>query len=443
MHKGYLPYVDIWDRKPWGLFFLYYLIAFCSYTPLAYQLVATLFVTATAWVIGRLATLGRAVPKAGLYCGIVYLLWLDRLQGFGGQTPVFYNLFMATAALLVFRARTILRAGRAPWSVAAAMLLAGCAITIKTTAVFESLFLGITCAVWFMQAPVSRDRKGATIAALALAGAAPSLAITAWYALHGYWQIYWQAMVLSNLAKPTNTDSSAIRAVIDFIIVAPILIVAALSLPDWKGPLFHFVRWWLLAAFIGLCSVPNFFMHYALPILVPLCVLPERLFERRIVGPVALALLAAWSLQNTHAFDFERTQKTRQSLAALVRAIRTHDNGHGLFVVDSASQLYMLTDQPIPTPLIFPSHLGLAFEKDVSHLSTMGEVRRVLRTSPGTVVIPHQPIDGPPNMEVFRAVRRYVHTHCRRVASVRLYEIMNVIPTDVWAQCHPGKLHRE
>ena len=78
-----------------------------------------------------------------MLAGLVYLLMLGPLQGFGGQSPVFYNLPMAWAALIVVDALPALQRGEAPRRLVAAMLLAGFAVTIKTTAVFEAAFLGL------------------------------------------------------------------------------------------------------------------------------------------------------------------------------------------------------------------------------------------------------------------------------------------------------------
>jgi hypothetical protein len=194
MHEQHaVPYVDVWDRKPWGLFFLYYVIAAISYAPIAYQLAATCFAAATAWVIGRIACVWNRT-QGGVLAGIAYLLWLEQEQGFGGQSPVFYNLFVAAAVLLVLRALPDLREGRAGRSTFLAMLLCGCAITIKQTSLFEGAFLGLYAAFALWHSPMPRRSVLATIAAWALIGAAPTLAIAAWYWWEGYWSIYWHAM---------------------------------------------------------------------------------------------------------------------------------------------------------------------------------------------------------------------------------------------------------
>jgi len=54
--RGELPYVDVWDRKPVGLFVLYAAIRLLGGDGIVqYQVVATLFAAATAWVVARIA----------------------------------------------------------------------------------------------------------------------------------------------------------------------------------------------------------------------------------------------------------------------------------------------------------------------------------------------------------------------------------------------------
>lgn len=438
MHHGAIPYVDVWDRKPWGLFFLYYLIAFISYAPLAYQLIATFFATATAWVIGRFASIWSNA-RGGLLAGVAYILWLNQLHGFGGQAPVFYNLFILVAALLVFRALDRLRAGEAPYTVPLAMLLAGLAITIKPTAVFESCFLGIYATATILRSSLPRRRSCAHVLAWAIIGAAPMLAISAWYALHGYWHIYWQAMVLSSADRPMFLFPSTIRMLITFVIVAPLLMVTVMSLATWRDESRRFVAWWLLAALLGLLSVPNFYMHYSLPVLVPLCLSSAMFLSRPIAGPIAIVCLAIFAVRTTDSFEFERTRKSREAFVELAETIRQHDDGSPLFIVDGPPQLYTMTGKPFPTPLIFSHHLGDENEKDLSHLSTLGETRRVLALRPGIIVTPSKPREGPPNMEVLNLVYAYMKTHCRRVADIETPDFLDTARIDVWVDCRKGR----
>lgn len=434
MHHGAVPYVDVWDRKPWGLFFLYYLITGISSAPIGYQLAATLFAAATAWVIGRIALLWTNRQGAVL-AGLAYLIFLTPFQGYGGQSPVFYNLFMALAVLLALHATPTLRKGLVPASSHAAMLLAGIAITIKTTAFFEAAFVGLWCSGVLLRSPWSKHPPGRTIAIWALTGAAPVLLIAAAYALAGHWTIYWNAMVTSNFAKPTSWPSAAIRFAIMFSRLAPLSVVAALALPEIPDDKRRFMLLWLLAAFASVASASHFFMHYALSFLVPLSVAGAAFLDRKWLGPLALVAISWFALNDSRVLDFAHARRSRAAFAELTSAIRAHDDGGPLFVFDGPHQLYTMTGKPFPTPLVFAPHLSDLKEKDVSTLSTLGEVKRVLAMRPSTIVAPPQPREGPPNLETDSLVRAYFHAHCKRVARVSAPDWLNESTIDVWADC--------
>lgn len=434
MHHGAVPYVDVWDRKPWGLFFLYYLITAISDQPLAYQLAATGFAAATAWTIARIASRWHAGQGAVL-AGLAYLLWLEQAQGFFGQAPVWYNLFVASAALLVLDAAEGLRAGKVTWRCWVAMALGGCAVTIKQTSLFESAWLGLYAAQALWLSPLAARRKLLTLAGWAALGAAPTLAIASGYALAGHGAIWWQAMVGANLHKTIDPTSSAIRALIMFVMLAPFLMLVVLSLPGMAREERRFLFGWLAAAAVGLLSVPNFYPHYALPILVPLSLAGAGFLGGRWTGPLALAAMALLAFRDTQVLDFGHAARSRAALSELAEAVRRHDDGGPLFVYDGPFQLYGMTGHRFVTPLVFPTHLAQAIEKDVSHLSTLGEVRRVLAERPSTVVLASKPRQGPVNWETMVPVRAYALRNCRLVARVMTPEWLHEETIDVWAEC--------
>lgn len=433
MHKGALPYVDVWDRKPFGLFALSWLIAFVSYDMPAYQIAAALFAAGTAWAIARIARQWAGTTGA-LLAGVAYLLWLAPLQGYGGQSPVFYNLFIALAALLVFRALPDLRAGRVPKSIPCAMLLAGCGITIKTTAFFEAAFLGIyaSYSLWRSAAPAQQVLKAAIV--WALIGAVPSVLIAVSYWAMGHWTEYWHAMVTANLDKPPHWPTSLARLKVMAIALAPVALIALPGLAFLKCEARGFVLCWLVAALLGLASVPNFYIHYALPLLVPLCVAASGLLARRAIGIGGLAFLAILSLtmapvQPGHA------AKSAAAIDRLTRDIREHVGKGPLLLYDAPPELYIRTGQPFITPLVFPTHLAHLIEKDVSHLSTLGETKRVLALRPGAVAMAVPPRNGPVNEETHRLVLAYVGRNCRLVDVVPTLERQRTDMIAVWGDC--------
>lgn len=430
MHHGALPYVDIWDRKPFGLFLIYYLIAAVSASPAAYQVAATLFAVLTAWVIGRIADLWSK-GVGGLLAGIAYLFLLSAFQGFGGQSPVFYNLFIALAAWLVARSLPQLRAGEVPRSVLIAMLSAGFAITIKTTAFFEAAFLGLF--VLFILPAALRLREAPR---LALVGAAPALLIALGYALSGHWSEYWQAMTGANLsADRWEPYSAQIRFRLMLAALAPLLALAAFGWLDLKGEARRFVGLWLLAAVIGLAAFPYFHLHYALPLLVPLCVAAWAFLSRKWIGPAALIGLCLFAFTRSPPIDLAHTARSKAAMSELASLITSHGGERGLLVYEGPPFLYTLTGQPFPSPLAFPAHLYHAIEKDVSHLSTLGEVTRVLAARPGVIVMTREPRDGPINAETHAAVLAHVRTKCRLVGEVTAPERLRADKVLVWGDC--------
>ena len=439
MHHGALPYVDIWDRKPFGLFLIYYLIAGISDAALTYQLVATGFAAATAWVIARFGSL-RDKSIGGVLAGICYLLWLAPMQGFGGQTPIFYNLFIAAAMLLLIRAIPSLERGRICSSACMAMVLAGCAITVKTTAVFEAAMCGLI-AVWIAaRSGQSIQATGRHLLTYAALGAAPSLMIGLYYWGIGHFPEFWHGVVTSNLRKPPpDSFSMGVRALIMFAYLSPLLILTVFGLMDADRRARRFMLLWLLAAFVGLISVPRFYAHYALPLLVPLCVAAIPFLSRHAIGWAATAVVAGISVWLAPPFQFAETARSQRAIDELADAVTHHGTSGPLLVYDGPPQLHQLTGKPLVTPLTFYAHLSDLAEKDVSHLSTLDEVRRVIALGPGVVIMANPIRSAPVNQETYAVVRNYVTVRCRLVKTVTAYERLRAYQVEVWGDCAPGR----
>ena len=149
VQDGVWPYVDIWDRKPVGLFVLYAaLSAIKSDSFVPYQVAALFSATLTAWIIVRIAS-GIVAQTPAFTGGILYLVGLTFFGGYGGQAPVFYNLIVAAAALVLVRTvmgnvETNIRPNRRLFSGGClCMLLIGIAMQIKYSVVFEGLYFGL------------------------------------------------------------------------------------------------------------------------------------------------------------------------------------------------------------------------------------------------------------------------------------------------------------
>ena len=434
MHHGALPYVDVWDRKPLGLFLLYWAITGISPAPIAYQIAACISATLTAFVIGAIARRWSG-PQGAVLAGVAYLAWLTPLFGFGGQSPVFYNLLIACAALLVLGAQPVLASGRRSKRAALAMLLAGMAITIKTSAAFEGAWLGLACLSATRQCNRPLIWIVARAATWIMLGLGPSLAIALYYAAVGHWPEFWQAMVTANLTKGSDWLTSALRLAMLLRLLLPAVLAAAAGLLLVPGERRGFLTGWLVAALLGLVAVPNFYPHYALPLLVVLCACAAPLFNRGVAGIIAAALVVGLALHAEPAFPPGQAARSEATFAALAAAVRAHDGGHGLLVYAGPAQLYPLTGNRFPTPLAFETHLSQVTERNVSHLDTLAEMRRVIAARPGAVVLPQEVRNGPVIPETWALVTGYVRAHCRLITRRRTEDWLLYDDLAVWGDC--------
>jgi hypothetical protein len=262
------------------------------------------------------------------------------------------------------------------------MLLAGLAITIKQTTLFEGVYLGLVLVARGWSMP-GRWRRIALWAAL---GAAPMAALAGWLAALGHAEAFWQAMIGANLRKVYNPGGNLLwRYALMGQLLLPLLGLGAMG---WRY--LDARRWlvlgWAAACFAGLAAVPNLIDHYVIPLLSPLCVLAGACVGVGLLGAVAAL---GWALVGAHVaqvWQWDRAGRSNRLLAEAAAALQTPRPHPRLFVFRWADGAYRGDVQVPPTPLIFPLHLSYLPERDVSQFSTRGEVARVLAWRPDVVV---------------------------------------------------------
>ena len=236
MLHGAIPYLDIWDRKPIGLFLLYAAIRLLPGDGiLAYQIVATLFAAATALLVAIGARRLGARETGALGAAAIYLILLSLLGGRGGQAPVFYNLLVTGAALLTLRLPALAASRRRRAILVnglAACLLAGLAIQMKYTPAIEGMFFGCVH-LWYLRKAAVRIIP-LTIAGLAwvLAGLLPTLGVIAGYALIGRAALgaFWFANFTSIGLRPGYPiDELTMRLLGIFAQLAPLILCTLLA----------------------------------------------------------------------------------------------------------------------------------------------------------------------------------------------------------------------
>jgi hypothetical protein len=424
MLHGALPYVDIWDRKPIGLFLIYALA--CSLGGdgvLAYQIMAWASVTATAVVIYRLARM-IAAPQGAWLAGIAYLLYLTIFNCAGGQTPVFYNLPVALGMLLLTQITGERKHPGLARRGAVLMLVVGLAMQIKYTVVFEGLAFGLVllARAWADGATFGRLRG---LAAHWIGCAlAPTALAWAWYAWLGHGEAFAQANFTSIFQREQIQNDSLWWLIKDMAVLTPFWL-AIFRAPRRLAPVTGdnpdarpLLRFWAAAAVGGFLVFGTWYDHYVGPLLPPLAVLAAPAFSRPkngrgytilmlAVGLVgAVGVIASNLHQRGNAADIERA-------SAL---IRSHLDGGCLYVFEAEPVLYRTTNSCLLSRFVFPAHLSSKVEANALGVRQDDELGSIMHKEPAVVLIAEQPMDNAPNLETRRILRRHLEDNYLRFA---------------------------
>ena len=388
MWRGALPYVDIWDRKPVGLFLLYLPAAALPW-PLgiyAYQAMAFAFVVATAALIVRLAR-RAGWSRGATLAGIAYILWIDLAEGQGGQAPVFYNLLVIAAAALA-TGRDGIAAGRAR-SMVPAMLLVGLALQVKYSVVFEGAFFGL----WAMMQRWRADPRAVPVlrygVLLGFVALVPTLAVAGWYARAGQFDAFAFANFRSILLRhPDGAAEQAGNFIGAAAILSPLIALAIIGVRTaGRSPTRSFLFGWALAAVIGLIAFGTWFDHYTLPAMVPLAICAAGpMGDHPRIARWAVPMLVVVAIGGQALLVAKRMGRgTPAQFAAVADAV---GRGPGcLWVQSGSTMLYARTDRCRPTRYVFPSHLGRVRETGAIGVDQMAEVWRILAAAPAVIVL--------------------------------------------------------
>jgi hypothetical protein len=399
MLDGQLPYLDIWDRKPIGLFAIYAFAALFPDPVLTYLLLAAFCAGMTAWIVftvaRRFASFGAALAGAAAYPA-----WLLVFAGIGGQSPVYYNLPMALAAVLTMTAygraddHGLTRRG------CAIMLLAGIAMQIKYAAVFEGVFFGLTL-LWIGW------RRGRGLTRVAAAGAlwitvalAPTLAILAYYAALGHGEAFLQANFYSVLTDINLLGPALLRLLGLTLGFSPLAFCAWYAWRHWRNLASadaRRVRWlfsWALASLFGFVAFGLWYDHYVLPLLPPLCVLAALGFDRMPRRGLAIALVIGlgWLGGTGRSYVIEYSNGGNADEAErMVRLVEPHLGGRCLYVNEDLPYLYRETGACLPTRYTFPQHLAMWRYREGLGVDQLAEMQRLLASRPGVIVVKENP----------------------------------------------------
>lgn len=405
---GHLPYTTFFDNKPVGSTVLFALIfAALGQSVLAMRLLGSVAVAVTAGILHRLMRGVGAGRAASVLAALFYIAFSTRLDGSATMTEILLGPFSAAGVLALQRAPQLSTPGRRLGAMAAAGLLFGAAVWIKYVPAAPAGCVGLVCLIAYLRRGGVRMREIVLAGALYAAGLAlPTLATVAAYAGAGRLAEFWYA----NFGYATHyvgrtPDHSIGGELVDVLfnlwplmaLVAggAVAAVAARGRRVASGPLLLILAW-LAGEAVAVSAPLQFYRHYFLMALPPLCLLaalalrravrwaarPERLGAALAVS--ALAVMAVPLL--AHVVDASRMlgrPDTSREVAALAR--QAVASGRPIFVVNDQPVIYLLAHAPLPTVYAFPSHL-LGAQRGLAPIDRLAELRRVLALRPGLLV---------------------------------------------------------
>jgi hypothetical protein len=398
MLHGALPYIDIWDRKPIGLFAIFAAIRLLPGDGIiAYQIVALLFAAATAWLVYGGARRIGAPPFAAFAAGAAYLIWLPLLSGRAGQSPVFFNLFMTAGAVLMLQLPN-LSARKATSAIvingAVVCLLAGLAIQTKYTPAIEGAFFGLAHLHYLRRAGARWPALAGAALLWLILGLAPTLAAIALYAGRGAaaFDAFWFANFTSIFKRSDYSYPPDLIARRLLGISAQLLPFAICAVLTWRNRPRNEVTTlafaWLFAALAGFAVLGTYFDHYALPLIAPLAMTAAPTFGRK--PRAMIATLAAGLLLFTIEAVFRPSDTA--GARAVAHVVEANSGRECPYVFIGDSIIYHLAHACLPTAYAFPSTLAYAPEKGAAGIDAGAEVRRIIARRPPVIVTGSRPL---------------------------------------------------
>lgn len=391
MTHGELPYVDWWDRKPFGLFAIFALAHWLmGPEALAYQLLAALSCFAAAWLTYDLARFLVGRFSATMAAAIAVML-ISAYGAYSAQSEVFFApIMLAMLRLLVEREHPAF-ARRAM----IAMALGGIALQIKYTVLPQCVFLGLY-ALWIQHKNGNSVLQLIGKAALyAVLGLLPTLLIIGYYALQGGFDAYIFANFVSFFDRIPAPQGR--WTWMHGYAVAPLAILGI-------GGLFAATRmvkprdWhiWLLftgsalACLAGVLLPSTVYVYYYAALAAPAALVALPAMDRDGPAKGAIGLLLVLACFSILTLDARRARALaeRDATATLVAAISPHVGADKdcLWLFDGPTALYRLTNSCVPTRFVYPDHLNNALEVKALDIVQDVEVARILANSPGAIV---------------------------------------------------------
>ena len=358
MLDGQLLYVDIWDRKPVGLFLLYEAAhALLGRGAWAYLVMANLFACIGAWLAYSMAAV-LADRRTGWVAALLYLIAMTVFGCRGAQSELLFAPLCMGMIWLAMVYPGSLRASLV------AMLLGGFAIQIKYTAAPFSAVFGLYV-LWedYRRDPAPMRLLGRACLYM-LAGLAPTIAAVAWYAAIGHFDDFFYANFVSIFERKTSVGRFHPKTLL---VIAPfLLMMAAGTWARFRLGQNYPRRASVLVLVMTVGSIASIYMPsnvlaYYYAFLAPSAVLlavPFFDLRARSGWFGAAVLVAALVVVGNFPQNIAGSRADVAQFAALVSRIKSGGPQRSLYVFSGPTATYTATGTGPKSKYPFPFHSG-------------------------------------------------------------------------------------
>ncbi|WP_144096392.1 ArnT family glycosyltransferase [Croceicoccus sediminis] len=427
MLDGYVPYVDLWDRKPIGLFLIYAFGALISGGSVyGYQVLAALSAAWTAWLawtISRRFAGQFACVVGGLMC----LLAFPMYYGPVGQSEVFY--IPITLLMLLFTLRASEADDREFVKFAMiAMALGGLSLQVKYTAVFVCIACGISLLVIAWQRFRDVKRVFGLAALFGILGVLPTLIAALVYAAMGQLDAFLFANFFSILERGRPSGAATVmwgKVILVKALLPACAAVAGVLLVLMRRQLTGgrvIVLAYAAGALISYFALGSAYPYYFIAAAIGCNLLAVWLIDEPIIGKlVAVILIAVSFWAGRVVLQWSDASEQKAAIEKLADAVRPYVSAKRcLFVFDGPTALYSLSDTCFPTRYIYPDHLNNALERNSLGIDQAKEIERVLSSRPGAVVIAPQIAGSAEHRANRKSVNDFLTRNCQLVEKAAL-----------------------
>lgn len=395
---GAMPYRDLWDRKPPGLFALFASMHWVGgSSPLAYQIPGVICTAASALMIYHLAK-RIGTPTGALVVTLLFVLNIPRFFMHLGQSETFLTPILLLQLIGIRSALSSSDPPKVLRTLCGIMLLGGIALQIKYSVLPFCGLLAVLATFRLHQMQIGMARVSAWLCVFAFLGLLPTLLFAAYFAALGEFGTFFFANFISIFLRtqmyPQLVNYNLISlATVIFPLAVYAILSAATARKVWEHidwTLFVLIISFTLVGALSLFMLGTPFVHYFGTTLPFICIAAASFFSfhqsRKIFSALALAL-ALWC--TGFAEQQVHSSSHKNAIATLTKAIGTYvPQDECLFIFDGPSILYAKSQRCIPTRYAFTPHLNSFHEQTALDLDPIAETARILAARPGVIVVP-------------------------------------------------------